>query len=273
MLRLIFSIMVLLSVPAMGQEIDITGPDEPIEPREFVQLWVPGLSSEELPAAKVEYEPTGGVTIFPGQSWGGDPYILFQAKNPGVYTISVSVNGWTASYASAIDGAKQAKNVDAGLLQDMENLHHYIKESHPLKLASKEIVVKGDNPEPKPDPDEDDGDEDDDSDPPEPPPGAKHLVILEESGTRTASQARLYLQLRVDPYLIQAEHNLVIFDKDAKDSTGNADPTVASYTARMDGSFSLPALFIVGDDGTVYWEGDCPETRSEFEAKVKELTE
>jgi len=64
-----------------------------------VQLFVRGLPAEQLPAARVIYFPRNRVVIVPAQTWGGDPFIWFRAKDTGSYLVAVVAGD---DYAEAV---------------------------------------------------------------------------------------------------------------------------------------------------------------------------
>jgi len=91
-MKFAFSLLVgLLLAQAAPAEIEMTGPVEPVEPRESAQVFVDGVEIDELPLAYVNVYPREQVTIIPARMWSGRPFILFTARKPGKYLLEVVV--------------------------------------------------------------------------------------------------------------------------------------------------------------------------------------
>ncbi|KKL91755.1 hypothetical protein LCGC14_1891510 [marine sediment metagenome] len=84
---------------SMLSALEIEGPTTPIEPGEYVQLFVRGLDSADVPNARVVHWPRQRVQVVPAQTWGGGPFIWFGARLPGEYFLAV-ISG--DDYAEAI---------------------------------------------------------------------------------------------------------------------------------------------------------------------------
>jgi hypothetical protein len=84
---------------SMLSALEIEGPTTPIEPGEYVQLFVRGLDSADLPNARVVHWPRQRVQVVPAQTWGGGPFIWFGARLPGEYFLAI-ISG--DDYAEAI---------------------------------------------------------------------------------------------------------------------------------------------------------------------------
>jgi len=92
MQRLIFFLAacLLLARPVLA-EVSIDGPDGPVQPGRYVQLDVRGIPDEALPKTKLIHFPRDDVQVIPAKTWGGDPFILFLADQPGNYLLAVAV--------------------------------------------------------------------------------------------------------------------------------------------------------------------------------------
>jgi len=113
-------------------------------------------------------------------------------------------------------------------------------------------------PDPQPDPQPD----------PVPPPVPTSLwaIVVAESSTRTPQQA-IVLASPVVRKLFQDEHLRIV---DPKDDAGQPTPVnddVKAYVQRAVGK-TTPVLFLVSPDGTVYYEGDLPDSVAAMTALV-----
>jgi len=75
---------------AAAADLTITGPGEPVDPGELVQLTIEDLAVAKLPTARVIHFPRRRVVVFAAQLWGGTPVVFFQAKIPGEYLVAVT---------------------------------------------------------------------------------------------------------------------------------------------------------------------------------------
>jgi hypothetical protein len=82
---------VLLAIIVAGVSVDLTidGPSEPIETRETCQLFVNGLEEAQLNSAYAGHFPREGTQFVAARTWGGRPFIWFNAQDPGKYLIEV----------------------------------------------------------------------------------------------------------------------------------------------------------------------------------------
>ena len=121
-------------------------------------------------------------------------------------------------------------------------------------IATKWITVTGDGPNPDPDPIP-------------PVPGKRFVLVLEETGTRTAKQAQTIEGLRA--YLTTKRHSYRVLDQDAVGPDGKQPAWLVAYKAALaKAGVSIPCL-IVGDSlagGKVYAAVALPATK---EAAVK----
>ena len=88
---LAMAVTLLLGSLAYCDGITITGPTEPVQVTEQVQLSVKGLTDADLPKARVIVWPRERTTMVPARTWGGDPFIWFSARLPGTYLIAMAV--------------------------------------------------------------------------------------------------------------------------------------------------------------------------------------
>lgn len=97
---------------------------------------------------------------------------------------------------------------------------------------------------------------------PEPPkPAVVWAVVVEESGERTAEQARVLMSPEVRELF--PKFRLV----DADDSV---EPRLTELIERAKAK-GLPRLFLIDPEGTVHWEGDVPLTVDGWRQLVQEV--
>jgi len=90
-LTLVWLAPLLLCARVGWAEIEIVGPQQPLEPGEYAQVLVRGIDEDHLPQAKVIYYPREKVICVPARTWGGSPFIWFGAKLPGRYLLAVVI--------------------------------------------------------------------------------------------------------------------------------------------------------------------------------------
>lgn len=254
-MRHMIALLLLLLWPALAHaEVTITAPDGPVEVGEYVQLMIGGLSDERMRQSRVIAFPRERVTVMPVKTWGGDPLILFTAKLPGKYLIGVASPG---EDDAAVDYA--------------------------------EVVIKvGDpnpEPDPKPDPDPD----------PKPDDPLYGVVIVEESSERTPQLASVLTSTTVADFIKTSKLAWHVIDQDATAKTSSkksattsvrwvmrrsttcktcmvpqAIASTSSATSKLAPYIELakkrglPTLFIIGEKGTVYYQGTVPTTPQEL---------
>lgn len=132
----------LLAAPAAAQPIALTGPDAPIEPRDYVQVVV-DLPVAVLQTARVEISPTGPTLTY-GYTWTGQAFVGFQARSAGTYTLSVTTNGWRKSLDAAVADA-----VAAGVPADsLRAATQELAARYPLRTGACVLEVAPQNPTP-----------------------------------------------------------------------------------------------------------------------------
>lgn len=85
-------VLCLLLACSAQAEVTLTGPDEPIETREPVDIIVGGIANDDLLRTRVVHWPREGVRVRPILLWGGGnllPAIEFYARKPGEYKVWV----------------------------------------------------------------------------------------------------------------------------------------------------------------------------------------
>jgi len=104
-MKRLFAALALAALMAAGAtaEITIEAPDDPVAVGDPVQLYVDGLTDADLPKAVVDHHPQEKTIVIPAKTWGGRPFLWFQAKEPGVYALWVAAPGDEAvQYAKAL---------------------------------------------------------------------------------------------------------------------------------------------------------------------------
>lgn len=83
--------------------IILIGPTGPIEPGEYVQIFVEGVAEDQVQTTLVKYWPRTRTVIIPARLWTGETFILFTSKSPGEYIIQViGAKNNTVRYAECI---------------------------------------------------------------------------------------------------------------------------------------------------------------------------
>jgi len=253
----IFALLILAAASAWAQGITLIGPDGPIDPKDYAQVQVQGLSDDALPAARVEWTPTAGVTLIPAKTWGGQPFLWFSARNPGKYTITVTCNGWRTSLDRALSEAKSAR-IDPDLLARLSTLSEEVILRYPVTSGSCVVEVSGTQPDPTPPP------------VPPPTPGVRRIIMLYETGDQTAELGALQIRLRQSPYLKEKKHSLLILDQNGLEAgTTNVHPVVAQ-ALKDRGQTPLPAILVYDAAGSFVGVAECPKTVDEVIAFVKQ---
>lgn len=255
MFKLLYPLLFALTATAAAQGITLTGPSAPVDPKEYVQILVSGLSDQDLPAARVEWSPTAGTTLIPARSWGGQPFLWFAARSPGKYTVTVTCNGWRKSLDAAIRDATAAQ-LDAGLLTRLTSANEEIVLRYPVTSGSCVVEVAGADPNP-----------------PVPPPpisGQRRILLIRETSQSTPGMAALIQDLRNLPYLAEKKHRLLVLDKDSKLPSGSVPPEVARALVDL-GSTPVPAVLFyeASADGRLIGKAACPADQAAFLALLK----
>jgi hypothetical protein len=245
--------------------VELKPPDSPVEAREFVQIPVLGLSDADLPAARVEWSPTAGVSVIPAKMWGGTPFLWFQAKQPGKYTITVTVNGFRKSLDTALSECKTA-NIDAALLKQLSAVSVSLEGKYPLSTASCAVEVGSVNPPVPPPP----------PTPPTPTTGKRVVILLRETADQSPALARLIVALRKSSYFPDKQHRLLILDRDSKDETGAPSPLVSRFLKAVPGAV-LPVVAVYeapaagSGEGKYVGSDPCPDSLTGFVSVVQKF--
>ncbi len=128
-MRRVSIVLWLLLACSVQAEVKLTGPNEPIETREPVDLVVEGIANDDLVHTRVVHWPRKGVRVRPILLWGGGnllPTIEFDARNPGEYLVGV--------ITPTADGLAYAEVV----IQ--------VKQNTSVKLSTNPVPVKPDKP-------------------------------------------------------------------------------------------------------------------------------
>lgn len=244
------------SCSLFGQEIVINSPTEPLEAGSYVILQVKGLAEEDLPKSLVEVEPADGVNLFPAKTWGGEPIIIFSAKNPGKYQMTIFVNRWRLELDSGASAAEQAK-INPSLLNELKIVVKRIGDEYPAKSGACTIQV-GEPVPPTPTP----------TPPPPPTPtptptGKRQVVILYETDSSDLSAINfdrrvlnpLRSQSQYTDYWKSKEHTLFVLDPNSPD----AQPFIPNLEPG-----NKPTI-VISDRGTakLLYHGPCPSTAAE----------
>ena len=231
----------LLLCGACSADIRLEAPDEPLAVKEHAIINVHGIPVASLSQAKVDLTPSDGVTLIAARSWTGQPFLLFQARRPGTYTISVSLNSWLNDLEIAVKGAQEAAGDDLEVRRLTESIRR-LQALYEASGASCVVEVAGE-----------------DDNPPVPPVVAdvKWIMIVLESSGQTVAQKKLFLKLRSEPKLKGMEIRVL-------------DPTKMTtvnqgYRDRLE---ELPGVCLADETGKVLYAGSLPETVEEFVEKV-----
>lgn len=214
------AILLLLTAAAAAQPIELVGPDK-IDAGDYTQIQVKGLAPDQLPATAIDYEPKESVMLIAAQTWGGEPFLLFVAKKPGSYTITVSLHEWRTDITSGAKKAERAKIANEDLLE-IQSLEKRLAEKYPV--AQGQLVIQvGEDPDPDPP---------DPPDPPLPPSGDIAKAVTHLAGQVTGGTRNQEAQNLAAVYEALAAE--VMTANDPLSKTKLATPTLALQQATRD---------------------------------------
>lgn len=242
----------LVATTTFGQGIILVGPDTPVQPKDFVQILVSGLEDSQLPAARVEWTPTNGVTLIPARTWGGQPFLWFSSRAAGKFTITVTVNGWRKSVDAAVSDVTKS-GIAAS---EFKTAAAALAAQYPMTSGNCVLEVAGENP------------------PPPPPPvvGPRRILLIRESGDQTPQLGALIVRLQTNPYFKEKKHDLQVLDPQGKlAGTETAHPAIVQALKDL-GATKLPAVAVYSaDSGKLVGVAECPLVAEEFLALVKKF--
>jgi hypothetical protein len=267
-MKSLFLLLVLLLTPLSGwaAEIVIDGPSQPVAVADLVTLSVVGIADADLPRATVSIQPTAGATLRAIRSWSNTPELVFVARSPGSYRITVALNGWREPISEALQQARVATiaaraQVDPVYQREIETLQSRLITSYPVSSASCVVEVAGGNPTPP-------GPQPPPPAPPSPPPvtAATRALILYENDTKPAWLGAIEVQLRKD---LQLSPKVLILDKDAVLPSDEPVPLVVD-ALRLAGNLPLPVLLWRNAAGSLVGDAEpLPETWSALRDRLK----
>jgi len=239
--------LLLLAAIAAGQEIRLDAPTEPIQPREYCQILVSGLADAELAGATIDWSPREGTTLMPARMWGGQPFLLFSARQPGKYSITVSVHAWRTNLDAAIDAARRAA-IDTESLQLLTDVQRQLAGRYPPKSGSCVLEVAG-------------------GPPPPPPPGklARALILLDSASPNEEQGLQLNLLRNDKPWSKLIE----ILETRQQDENEQPAALVAAAIKYLDGR-PLPRLIGLGSDGAFCFDVELPQSAEKIKATLIE---
>jgi hypothetical protein len=241
--KIVTILLVAWSATAAAQNIQLDGPTSPVQPREYCQILVGGLSDADLPTASIDWSPRDGTTLMPARLWGGQPFLFFSGKTPGRYTITVSVNAWRGNLDAAVDAARRAGTIDAESLTRLVTLQSDLSSRYPLRSGSCDVEIAGVPPTPPPDP---------------PPPVTqiqRALILLDSSAPDQQRALQLNL-LRNDK---SWSKRIEILNKQTETEDEAPAALVASALQYLAGR-PLPRLLGLGPGGAFAFDVDLPPT-------------
>ena len=227
--------------------IILEGPAEPVKPGQYVQIYVRGLAEADLPKARATCTPMEGVFFLSAQTWGGQPFLLFSAQQPGKYTIAVTLNGWRYSWQAAVVEAEAAR-IDAEDLVAIRQLNTQLANKYAYEIGQLVVDVQGEGPEPNPVPVE-----------------KLYVFFVYETVYRDEQSwlANLITSQKIRR-LGSNKVRIVFVDKDEKDEEGNTPAFTRKwieYVAKQ--GLSLPRLFFVDQEGALVHHQEPPKTVGE----------
>lgn len=122
-------------------------------------------------------------------------------------------------------------------------------------------VNAGPRPPPEPDPK------------PEPKPyvGKFRMVVIEETEQAANNRGQFFADADLQAYLAaKLSGKARIADQNVVDPTGKPPRDLVPYLERAKGK-PLPQVYLVGDDGTILYEGDLPKTPAELLATLRKV--
>ena len=231
--------------------IILEGPAEPVKPGQYVQIYVRGLAEADLPKARATCTPMEGVFFLSAQTWGGQPFLLFSAQQPGKYTIAVTLNGWRYSWQAAVVEAEAAR-IDAEDLVAIRQLNTQLANKYAYEIGQLLVDVQGEGPDPDPDPD---------------PVPVENLYVFFVYETADIDEQPWLANLITSQKIRRLASNkvrIVFVDKDEKDEEGNTPAFTRKwieYVAKQ--GLSLPRLFFVDQEGALVHHQEPPKTVGE----------
>ena len=76
---------------ALGADVKLDMPDHPVEVRDPVVIFIPGMLPADVGQTKVFVRPSEGITVLPSMDWDGNLYLLFIARNAGTYYFDLAI--------------------------------------------------------------------------------------------------------------------------------------------------------------------------------------
>ena len=219
----LFLLLIAVQATALAG-ISIEVPATPVAAGQNVQIYIEGIEPDLLSKAITTHWPREGTTFVPAKTWGGNPFIWFEATQPGRYLVSVTV-------PQIVDGEASLEHAEA-------------------------VIVVGDG-EPKPNPTPPPV-------PPVPVPGELSVLIWYESKTRTPEEALSLSKLRTyastQKYVFRFEDKDLVDGRTRKVPAWLAPYLTALNTSRVevpailvgstrDGDFSVVAVEPLPMDG------------------------
>ncbi len=244
------SLLLTLLYPIMlwGGEVELTGPTSPIEPRDTVQIFIKGIAAADLPSTAVTCSPSENVLMIPANTWGGQPFILFEsrAKENVDYFITVSLNPWLAALNRDVAKAAQS-SISKEDLAKLEALQIELNSKYPSGIGGCVVEVRTDDQSPIP---------------PLPVQGPKRLIIIRESSLQTPQQSQLYASLHANNDLSSKKHQILILDPDQVDGNNLAPPEIAPYLKNANPASSVCFVVDIATNKTLF-QGPTPEKEEE----------
>ncbi|MCP4166332.1 MAG: hypothetical protein GY759_10615, partial [Chloroflexi bacterium] len=165
-----------------------------------------------------------------------------QARRPGTYTISVSLNSWLNDLEIAVKGAQEAAGDDLEVRRLTESIRR-LQAVYEASSASCVVEVAGE----------------DDNPIVVPPQGVAWAMVFRESSQQTPKLAQLFLKLRQEPKLSDLEIRIVDPDQAKTD-------VLKDYLDLLEGN--LPGVCFADDKGKVFFAGSLPDTVDGFMEKA-----
>ena len=189
------------------------------------------------------------------QTWGGQPFLFFAARDPGTYKIEVALNVWRRSWETMEQEVETAR-IDPLDLERIRELGQYLAVKYPHDSDSIDVVVSGD-PNP-PDP----------PDPPDPEPGGKKQVLLlhesDQLDDMSVDQRLILCSLCIREEFVKRGHRLLgVLDVDIVNRTGKVPAKLAPFFRACEGD-ELPRVVIAPLAGGAVKDYPLPDTQEAF---------
>lgn len=234
-----------------------------------------GVRLPELAAPTPMPRPATAVTKLSADEWyiiDADTPVMVLASPEGIVSITedagpLKVRGKFADSNGKVESrvyrGKQVITIDAVQTGKVELLIIPVGGDAKSVIRRTLDVQAGTGPRPPPDP----------QPKPEPKPyvGKFRMIVIEETEQAANNRGQFFADADLQAYLAsKLSGKARIADQNVVDATGKPPRDLVPYLERAKGK-PLPQVYLVGDDGTILYEGDLPKTPGELLATLRKV--